>query len=135
MPEKAEALENLGIDYMFVEKFTREISLYSPFKFVQNYLVDSLKVKEIVVGYDYTFGRQGKGTTHDLCKWGKQFGFNVNIVPPVTLDQKVVSSSLIRDLISRGKVQRGADFLGTFLRKGEVVHGDGRGPFVGLSYS
>lgn len=133
LQERAEILEELGINYMFVETFTQEMAAFSPFKFVQNYLVDILKVNEIVVGYDYTFGKQGKGTTYNLLEWGELFNFHVDIVPPVALEHEVVSSSLIRELIVNGEVKKATDYLGTcFKRKGEVIHGDGRGQSLGF---
>jgi riboflavin kinase/FMN adenylyltransferase len=133
LQERAEILENLGINYMFVERFSHEMAVLSPFKFVQNYLVNILKVKEIVVGFDYTFGRQGKGATYNLLEWGEIFNFHVEIIPPVMLDNEVVSSSLIRGLIINGKVKKAAEYLGTpFKRKGKVVHGDGRGQRLGF---
>lgn len=133
LPERAEMMENLGIDYLFVEKFTAEMSALTPRQFMQDYLVDILKVREIVVGYDYTFGRQGKGTTDDLRTWGKLFNFNVDIIPPVMLGHEVVSSTLIRKLIANGQVRKAADYLGRyFARKGKVVHGEGRGQLLGF---
>lgn len=131
--ERAEILEKMGIDYMFVEPFTQEIAALTPYKFVQNYLVERLNVKQIVVGFDYTFGRQGSGTTYNLLKWGEHFKFHVEIIPPVMIDNEIVSSSLIRELIVNGDVKKAAKYLGRpFKRKGKVVHGDGRGQSLGF---
>ena len=83
LQERAEILENMGINYMLVESFTKEMAALSPFKFVQHYLVDNLRVQEVIVGFDYTFGNQGKGTTYNLVQWGELFNFRVEIIPPV----------------------------------------------------
>lgn len=131
--ERAELLEKMGIDYMFVEPFTPEVADLSPYKFVRDYLVERLNVKEIVVGFDYTFGRKGSGTTLNLLKWGEYFNFNVEIIPPVMVDNEIVSSSLIRRLIINGDVKEAAKYLGgPFKRRGKVVHGDGRGQTLGF---
>jgi riboflavin kinase/FMN adenylyltransferase len=133
LQERAEILENMGINYMLVESFTKEMAALSPFKFVQHYLVDNLRVQEVIVGFDYTFGNQGKGTTYNLVQWGELFNFRVEIIPPVLLDNEIVSSSLIRQLILNGEVKKAADYLGNpFKRRGKVVHGDGRGKKLGF---
>ncbi|RJX24355.1 MAG: bifunctional riboflavin kinase/FAD synthetase [Dethiobacter sp.] len=133
LQERAEILENMGINYMFIETFTKAMAILSPFKFVQNYLVNVLQVAEIIVGFDYTFGRQGKGTTYNLLEWSEIFDFHVEIISPVMVDNEVVSSSLIRGLIINGEVKKAAMYLGAcFKRKGKVVHGDGRGRALGF---
>ena len=53
LQERAEILRNLGIDFLFIQKFTPDVARLSPFKFVQDYLVDTLQVAEIVIGFDY----------------------------------------------------------------------------------
>jgi riboflavin kinase / FMN adenylyltransferase len=133
LEEKAEILRNMGIDYLIIEKFSEKMAMLSPFKFIQDYLVNALNVVEIVVGFDYTFGRQGKGTTYTLLKWSKMFDFHVEIIPPVMIDNKVVSSSLIRDLIINGEVEKASVYLdGHFQKKGKVIHGEGRGRGLGF---
>lgn len=133
LQERAEILEELGIDYIIIQKFTAEMAMLSPFKFIEEFLVNALKVKEIVVGFDYTFGRQGKGTTYTLLKWDKILNYQVDIVPPVMIGNEVVSSSMIRGLIMNGEVSRASEYLGRFFtRKGKVIHGEGRGRNLGF---
>ena len=131
--ERAEILNDLGMDFLFIKKFTPEMAGLSPLKFVQDYLVDGLQVAEIVIGFDYTFGAKGQGTANDLLKWGKNFDFKVEIVSPVMSGNEVISSTLIRDLIRKGEVRRAAECLGfSFACKGRVVHGEGRGMELGF---
>ncbi|MDO9535259.1 MAG: bifunctional riboflavin kinase/FAD synthetase [Bacillota bacterium] len=133
LEERAEILEELGIDFILIQKFTVEMASLSPFKFIEEYLVNALKVKEIVIGFDYTFGRQGKGTTYSLLKWDKILNYQVEIVPPVMMGNEVVSSSMIRDLIMNGEVSQASEYLGRFFtRRGKVIHGDARGRNLGF---
>ncbi len=130
--ERAEMLAKWGVDYLIVEDFTPEFSGLSPYNFVRNYLVGLLNVGEIIIGYDYSFGFRGQGTSHDLLRWGEKLGYEVEIVPPVMLGGEIVSSSLIRDLVSKGDVTSAAVFLGDyFALTGRVVHGEGRGRSLG----
>ncbi|NLL22079.1 MAG: bifunctional riboflavin kinase/FAD synthetase [Firmicutes bacterium] len=133
LEERAGILAGLGMDYLIVEQFTEHIARLSPFHFVRNYLVQTLNVARVVVGYDYTFGHRGEGTTYTLMELGKKFGFEVEIIPPVMIGGKVISSSLIRELIARGEIEKASEFLGAFFeRKGKVIHGEGRGAILGF---
>lgn len=133
LEERAAIIESIGIDCLIVEQFTEKMALLSPFRFVRDYLVHSLDVAQIVVGYDYTFGHQGKGTTYTLIELSKIFGFEVKIIPPVMIEGKVISSSLIRELVARGEVEKASEYLGAFFeRKGKVIHGEGRGATLGF---
>lgn len=133
LEERATILQNMGIDYLIIEQFSEKMAALSPFDFISNYLVHTVNVAQIVVGYDYTFGHRGKGTTYTLMELGKLFGFEVEIIPPVMIRNKVISSSLIRELVSLGEVEKVPEYLGTFLqRKGKVIHGEGRGTTLGF---
>lgn len=130
---RAEILEEMGVDYLIVEKFNEIIASMPPYRFVLDYLVNILNVGGVVVGFDYTFGSRGRGTPGHLLKWSEKFGFNVEIVPPVIVGDEVVSSSLIRDLLSKGKVRQAAQYLGSNYKiSGQVVHGEGRGRTLGF---
>ncbi len=133
LEKRAAILADLGIDYLIIEQFTEQIARLSPYNFVRNYLVQALNAAGVVVGYDYTFGHRGEGTTSLLAQLGKKFGFEAEIIPPVTAGGKVISSSLIRGLVTRGEVEEAAEYLGAFFeRKGKVIHGEGRGAALGF---
>lgn len=130
--ERAEKLDKWGVDYLIIEDFTPEFSALSPHSFVKDYLAGFLNVSEIIVGYDYSFGFQGQGTPKELLRWSEEFGYHVEIMPPVALGSEVVSSSLIRELILQGEVKAASVYLGDyFSRTGTVVHGEGRGRHLG----
>ena len=124
MAERAKILEKWGIDYLIIEEFTPQFSSLSPYSFIKDYLVGYLNVLEIVVGYDYSFGR-GERTPEELLRWNKKFRYHVEIMPPVMIGGEVVSSSLIRRLISKGDVTGASFYLGDyFSRTGRVIHGE-----------
>ncbi len=133
LDEKLDKIRCLGIDYAVVESFTENISAMPPFYFAQNYLTRALRASKVIVGFDYTFGRKGKGTVNHLLKWGDDLGFEAESVSPIMYNNYVVSSSLVRELLIKGEVEQATQILGYFYnRTGRVVHGDGRGKKIGF---
>jgi len=125
---KLELIAALGLDCALVLEFTREMAALDPEDFVKTYLVDGLNVKEMVIGYDYAFGRDRKGNFELLVKLGEKHGFRVERLGPVIIDGAVVSSTRIRDLIQAGKVWEARALLGRFYTvRGRVVRGRDRG--------
>jgi len=130
--QRTKILEEWGLDYIVVEDFNTEFSMLPPVNFARDYLAGYLNAACVVVGYNYSFGSQGRGTPLELLGWGEEFGYGVEIVPPVMISGEVVSSSLIRGLISSGDVSEASLFLGDyFSRTGRIVHGEGRGRHLG----
>lgn len=130
---KAELFNALGLDYLVVEPFSHDTALLTPDDFVKDYLLGILKVRGVVTGFDYTFGKNASGKPSDLQKWGKNNGFEAISCPPVTLEGQVVSSSLIRELVKEGNMEKSSDFLNYYLyRHGKVVPGAGKGREMGF---
>jgi riboflavin kinase/FMN adenylyltransferase len=87
----------------------------------------------VYVGYDYAFGKGREGSIESLKEMGKTYGFEVGVVDAVQVDGTVVSSSVIRDLITAGRVSEAVPFLGRhYTIEGEVVHGSHRGHSLGF---
>jgi riboflavin kinase/FMN adenylyltransferase len=130
---KMELFESYGIDVVICAQFTREFAAIPPDDFVKDILVDKIGVKEIIVGYDYAFGRGKQGTTDALRQKGKIYDFQVTVVPAFTQDDEVVSTTRIRELVREGRVERVAKMLGrTYATEGIVVPGDHRGKSLGF---
>ncbi len=126
--DRAEIMAELGLDFMIVQPFSPEISSFSPEQFVRRILVGKLGVKGVFVGEDYSFGRQGAGSSDTLLYWGKELGFRVEISSMLKFEGKAVSSSLIRSLLLSGDVSEAAELLRYyFFRQGRVVRGYGIG--------
>lgn len=126
--EKERLIESMGIDVLLYVKFTKEFSRMLPEDFIANILVGKIKVKEIIVGTNYTFGKNKKGTVDLLRRWGEKYGFSVRAVRNTEVHGQVVSSSSIRSLLQKGAVCEVSKFLGrVYSIEGTVIKGKGRG--------
>ncbi|MBI1823125.1 MAG: bifunctional riboflavin kinase/FAD synthetase [Nitrospirae bacterium] len=131
--EKIELIEKCGISTIFCIEFTKEFSFQTPRDFVKTFLVNGLKVREVMVGKNYGFGQGRSGNVDMLQSFGAEFGFHVEIIPPVVLKGQMVSSSLIRNFLLEGKVQEANRLLGRpYQIEGTVVAGEGRGRKLGF---
>ena len=131
--EKEHVLEDLGLDYLVLAEFDKEFAAKDPRAFIEEVLVDSLNVKEVWVGHDYSFGRGKAGKVEFLRDLGREFGFSVNVVPPYKRGGEIVSSSRIRGLISKGDVKGASKLLGrNLIIRGYVVHGKSLGKGIGF---
>ncbi len=125
---KLDIIESLGVDITLLLNFTRQMAALDPEEFVKTYLVDWINTKELVVGYDYSFGKGRKGNYALLQTLGERYGFTVERHEPVIINDAIVSSTRIRDLIRSGDVWAAAALLGRFyVVEGRVVHGKNRG--------
>lgn len=130
---KAKLLEQMGLDILIYHPFTREIAACSPEQFVKKILVQDLKVKEVFVGFNYSFGHRGSGTPELLQQLGEQYGFKVNIIPPVEFGGETISSSLIRKSLDAGDIKMARELLGYYpILEGIVVEGEHRGAAIGF---
>lgn len=126
--QKLDILESLGLDLTLLLNFTREMAAMEPEEFVAAYLVGWLNMRELVVGYDYSFGKGRKGNFELLKSLGEKYGYNVERLDPVIIDGAIVSSTRIRDLIKAGDVWSVKPLMGRFyVVRGSVIHGRNRG--------
>ena len=125
---KIELIEKLGIDVVICLPFTREFSKVSAREFVEEILLKKIGMKEIVVGYDYTFGHKREGNIDLLKKLGDELGFKVCILGPILVDNMIVSSTRIRNLIMEGELEKVKTLLNRYYQvSGEVIAGHDRG--------
>lgn len=133
LDERLKIIEQLGVDFVLVFEFTHQFSLQSAHEFYEKYIVNGIGVHKVVVGYDHTLGHDRKSKVDELCKMGLEFGFDVEIIKPVSYENDTISSSKIRNLISKGEVDRAALYLDRYYSiKGKVVEGDRRGAELGF---
>jgi riboflavin kinase/FMN adenylyltransferase len=126
--QKLELLKGCGLDAVVVLPFTREFAALSARDFVSGYFCERLRVREVVIGHDYCFGRHREGNVDLLREMGQVCGFTVQVVWAVESDEAVVSSSLIRALLRLGKVEEARHLLGRpYGVEGQVVRGKGWG--------
>lgn len=126
--EKAKLIEEMGIDVLLCINFNREFANLLPDKFIEDVLVRKINAKEIIIGTNYAFGKNKKGTVELLRRRGKEYGFRVKAVRNVEIHGNIVSSSSIRSLLVRGAVKEASTFLGrAYSIEGNVIKGKGRG--------
>ncbi len=132
LPIKQEIIRAQGIDLLVAVTFTPDLAGTVPRDFVKTYLVDRLQARYVCVGYDFAFGKGRAGSPETLRALGEEFHFAVEIVPPMTLDGQVVSSTAIRSLLARGDLLEAARLLGRpYAFRGRVEPGAGRGKMLG----
>lgn len=119
--EKQDVIESLGVDVYVGIKFDSSMTSISADEYIDKILLGKIHAENIIVGHDFSFARKKEGTTETLLREGQKKGFGVEIVTPVLVDGKRVSSTDIRQLISEGKVQEAEKLLGRRYSIGGVV--------------
>jgi riboflavin kinase/FMN adenylyltransferase len=133
LERRLELLAAAGAEVTIVEPFTPAFAAIEAEAFVRDVLVGRLGAREAVVGYDFSFGRGRRGTPALLRTEGAALGLGVTIVPPVTIDGLVCSSTKVREFVLEGRVEGAALLLGRPVElTGPVVRGAGRGRALGV---
>lgn len=126
-------VDGLGADAALVIPFTLEFSRMEAEAFVTDVLAGTLGAKEIVVGFNHTFGHDARGTAALLTELGPQHGFAARVLPPLRLRGQTVSSGAIRALLHEGDAAHAAELLGhPYAITGAVLRGAGRGRTLGF---
>ena len=112
LEEKQQILKNMGLDYLIVHPFTKEFSRLSATEFVRDILVNELKTKKIIIGYDHRFGRNRNANITDLEAFGSSLDFEVEEIPAQEIDDVSVSSTKIRLALAEGDVKTANSYLG-----------------------
>ncbi|MCU0579516.1 MAG: bifunctional riboflavin kinase/FAD synthetase [Desulfobacterota bacterium] len=125
---KPELIFGCGVEVLLLLPFSWEFAQIPARDFVQKILVEKIGMKEIVIGYDYTFGRKREGNIELLKELGAAGGFAVHIHPPVMVKGQPVSSTRIRELILSGAMEEARALLGRpFSLSGRVIPGQNIG--------
>jgi riboflavin kinase/FMN adenylyltransferase len=128
LPRKLELLEEAGLDMVLVLPFTKTIAAMTAEEFVEAVLVRALNAKELVIGYNFALGKNRSGNLTTLRALGELFGFGVTQVQPVIVGRETVSSTLIREHINSGEMEKSAALLGRMHTvDGTVIPGEARG--------
>ncbi len=129
--ERYDILTDLGIDRIVIQKFTKEYSRLTAIEFIRDILVNKLKAKIVVVGYDHHFGRNRSANIEDLKEYGEVYNFKVVEIPAQDIANVAVSSTKIRSALAKGDVARANKYLGyNFMLTGTVVKGNGLGKTI-----
>jgi len=131
--EKRRLIAASHIDYLIETPFTTDFAKMSPEIFVTDILLEKLKIKALIVGYDYAFGKGRRGDTDFLKACGEKYGFHVDVLQPVGDDGLPYSSTRIRQMVAAGDVSGVVRLLGRqYNLEGVVVPGDQRGRTLGF---
>jgi riboflavin kinase / FMN adenylyltransferase len=130
--ERQEMCEQLGVDWFVVIRFDKELSNQSFRDFYIRYLINGIGMNQVVEGYDHHWGKNREGTIDSLLDLGREFGFDVVNIDQFLFHGQPISSSVIRNELSQGKVEYAAELLGRpYAINGTVVEGDKRGRSLG----
>lgn len=122
--ERTELLEKTGLDHLVIHPFTHSFSRLTALEYVRDILVNSLKAKKIIIGYDHRFGRNRNANIEDLKEFGKTYNFEVEEISAKEIDDVAVSSTKIRKALNEGDIETANSYLGyNFMISGEVVKG------------
>jgi riboflavin kinase/FMN adenylyltransferase len=133
LDQKLELLDEIGVDLVIVEPFTRELATLPAERFVREVVFERLGPVEVYVGYDFRYGKDRGGSMRTLTELGPHLGFAVTIIPEVTVGSRDVNSTRIRELLGEGQVEEAAELLARPYRiRGAVVKGDRRGLAIGF---
>jgi riboflavin kinase/FMN adenylyltransferase len=130
--EKDSALTKLGLSSVLTIRFNQLIAGLTAHDFIK-ILHNQLKFSCLLIGYDFKLGANREGDIHRLREIGEELGYCVRAIEPLQATSLVVSSSLIRKLISEGDISTANTMLGRpYPISGAIVHGDGRGKHIGI---
>ncbi|WP_299365225.1 bifunctional riboflavin kinase/FAD synthetase [Winogradskyella sp.] len=126
--ERIEILKEFGIKDVIVKEFNEEFANLSAKDYVKNVLVDELKTKQIVIGYDHHFGKNRSANINDLKRFAEKYSFEVEEIPAQDIEDVTVSSTKIRNALNTGKVAIANSYLGyNYFITGQVIEGKGLG--------
>jgi riboflavin kinase/FMN adenylyltransferase len=133
LDERLDLIADAGVDLTLVLVFTRELASMEPEAFVNDVLVSRLRAREVVVGYNHTFGRGARGDAQLLKTVGEPLGLATLVIAPLLVDGVAVSSSEIRAALKSGDVVQAARYLGRpYSIAGTIGRGAGRGRTLGF---
>jgi len=130
--ERWRVLERLGCDFLWLLRFGPQLRNLSGEAFA-GLLANELRTPLVVVGHDFRFGRNGEATAATLTAAGQRLGFEVDVMPPVTVDGERVSSSGVRDALAKADFAQVRRWLGRpYSMTGRVVAGNRLGRSLGF---
>lgn len=133
--EKKRLLSDTGLDHLFIINFTLDFSKTTSQFFVNNILIEKLKSKIIVVGFNHHFGHNREGNYDYLYKLSKKHDFSVEEIPQQDIENEAVSSTRIRKALTLGNIQRANAYLDSvFMMSGETTNHHDEAPETGLNF-
>ena len=131
--DKVRILKSMGVDYIINIPFDEYMTKISGVEFIKDILLDTLGAKKIIVGHDFTFARNKEGNIKLLQQLSNRYGFDLEVVNSIKLDDIRISSTYIRNLILNGNIENVYRYLGrNYKLSGEVIHAKKLGRTIGF---
>ncbi|WP_206457817.1 bifunctional riboflavin kinase/FAD synthetase [Anaerovorax sp. IOR16] len=119
--DKVQILKALGVNYLFSIDFDERIQCMSPNEFIEELLVNTFKMKEAYCGFNHRFGYKAAGNPEILMQQGLKYDYGIHVLEPYKINDNVVSSTLIRNLIAVGDVETCMTYMGRYYSVGGTV--------------
>lgn len=140
MDEKIRIFEYLGIDTLVIYPLTKQTAAISPEDYITNILCKQMRMKYIVAGDDLSFGHKGEGDARLLLEMSEKYktektcnAYDAEIINKITIDGDEVSSSLIREVVADGNMEKAGNLIGVpYAVSGTVAHGRKLGSKMGF---
>ncbi|HAV26597.1 MAG TPA: riboflavin biosynthesis protein RibF, partial [Bacteroidetes bacterium] len=130
--EKVALVGDLGIDYLIIMPFTKELSRLKSSDFVRDILVEKLHVSKLIIGYDHRFGRNREGGLVEMKMYAETYKFSLQEIPAQDIEESIVSSTKIRKALLAGQIEVANEYLGMlYTISGKVEEGLQRGTTIG----
>jgi len=131
--ERIKLLEENGVDHLIISPFTKEFSRISSIEFVRDILVNKIGTKKLVIGYDHHFGRNREGSFEHLVEFGPMYGFEIEEIPAINIEDVNISSTKIRKALEIGDIKTAKEYLGrNYSISGVVITGKQLGRSMGF---
>jgi len=130
--ERAKLLGELGVDVVITHPFNKDVANITAADFMQK-LKTTIGLKHMIAGYDFALGKDREGNASRLTEIGLALGYSVDVLPALSEDGGVITSTAIRKLIQQGSIQEAESLLGhPYSLQGIVSVGDRRGRTIGF---
>jgi riboflavin kinase/FMN adenylyltransferase len=131
--ERIILLEKTGLETLVIQEFSQNFAELSALEFVKTILVSTLKIAELIIGYDHRFGKSREGNFQKLQELGEIYNFKVREISKQDISNITVSSTKIRKAIENGEMEKANSYLGYhFMLTGKVVKGENLGEKLGF---
>ena len=128
LDEKIKLFEKNKIDILYIVDFSLKFSKFSANKFIENILLEKLKINCLLIGYNNNFGRNREGNIRYLEENKKKFDIDIISIPKQSVDKISISSTKIREYLNNGKINSANRLLGRkYSINGKIVKGNGIG--------
>ncbi|MDK2917438.1 MAG: riboflavin kinase / adenylyltransferase [Candidatus Petromonas sp.] len=131
--QKIELFNKIGIDFLILVNFDDFHRNIKAENFITDILMEKLNMHSMVVGFDCRFGKNAEGNIKSLKRFSQKYDFDLEIVPPIKIENQIVSSTLIRKLLSKGLIGEVNNLLGrNYSIFGKVIKGKQLGSKLGF---